>query len=494
MDDVEKGQNVGVSPDDDKTVLNFWEKFTYSLGELGVSLSPAIIAGWFIYYYTGRQIGAPGDEKTLMLVTAWGVSILGLAGRIVDSLADPLVGYFSDKWNTRWGRRMPWVILGTPFLALFSILLWFPPNPEGLGEPLFSLGAFAFTPNFLWIAVVVSGFWFFYTVVVAPYLSLLPEITPYNKERIDVSMGMAYNDVVGMLIGTVFLGILLEVFRGGLDLGFIHLGDGYKVSGIIIAVIFTMTFYISITLVREKPLSEAKVVPFKFGRAMKEALTNPAFKPYVVAVAALRLGVDIVVAVIPFMVINLMGLGEGVAGGLQGVIVIAAAVLFPLVSKLSVKHGKKKIFQIGILGFAAGIALLAPFFHFPFLGWLVSGIAGLFGAQLSQGYVMFSHCLVVMLLIAFPISTSLVLPRPIIADVMDDDEKRTGYRREAIYNGMEGLITKFAAGLAVFIVPLMNEYLGATASRPYGVIAAPVLGALFLLFGWYVFRGYPIDK
>ena len=36
-----------------------------------------------------------------------------LAGQLADGIATPTVGYLSDKFTTRWGRRTPWYIFGT---------------------------------------------------------------------------------------------------------------------------------------------------------------------------------------------------------------------------------------------------------------------------------------------------------------------------------------------------------------------------------------------
>ena len=38
-------------------------------------------------------------------------------GLIFDIITDPLVGYFSDKTQSRWGRRSPWMFLGAQVLA-----------------------------------------------------------------------------------------------------------------------------------------------------------------------------------------------------------------------------------------------------------------------------------------------------------------------------------------------------------------------------------------
>lgn len=47
-----------------------------------------------------------------------------LSGQLADGIATPLVGFFSDKFKTRIGKRMPWYIFGAllvypTFLGLF---------------------------------------------------------------------------------------------------------------------------------------------------------------------------------------------------------------------------------------------------------------------------------------------------------------------------------------------------------------------------------------
>jgi Na+/melibiose symporter-like transporter len=48
-----------------------------------------------------------------------------LSGQFADGFATTLVGTLSDKFNTRWGKRIPWYFLGTIvvmpcFLGIFS--------------------------------------------------------------------------------------------------------------------------------------------------------------------------------------------------------------------------------------------------------------------------------------------------------------------------------------------------------------------------------------
>ena len=477
--------------EDDKTCLSFAEKFTYAFGQMAVSLSPALISSWLIYFYTGRTTP---DGQTIFLVSAMAMSLGGLIPRFIEAVAEPIVGHLSDKWNFRMGRRIPWVAFGTPFLMLFSVIIWFPPDAAGAGRLYFNLFGLDVTTNFMYLLFTHTGFWVLYTAVVAPYLSLLPEITPYNNERIKVSEYMAYSDVIGTALGSLGLGFMISAFAGGLRIGSFALDNAYQVSGLFIGLFFAISFYVSIWKVREKPFDKSKAVGFKFSESVVETFKNPTFPAYVTASAAIRMGVDVILAAMPFLVARLMGLSEGLAGALQGVIVLGAAFLFPLVSHLAEKHGKKKIFLLGLIWFVGCLVLLAMVKHFPLFGYPVAGVASLLGYHLTASWVSFSHAMVTLALTAFAVSIVFVLQRPILTDVIDYDEKLTTYRREAMYNGMEGLISKPASGIAYFIVPLLNKYLGATAEQPMGILAAPIVAAAILFVGWWFFRPYPIEK
>ena len=37
--------------------------------------------------------------------------------RAFDAITDPLMGWISDRTNTRWGRRRPWMMIGAPLCA-----------------------------------------------------------------------------------------------------------------------------------------------------------------------------------------------------------------------------------------------------------------------------------------------------------------------------------------------------------------------------------------
>lgn len=88
----------------------------------------------------------------------------------------------------------------------------------------------------------------------------------------------------------------------------------------------------------------------------------------------------------------------------------------------------------------------------------------------------------------------LMLPNAIIADITDVDEQITGYRREAIYFGTQGLITKTMAGLAGVTASFLMGIFGYAPGHDLGIRLVYIVGALLLVPAVLIFDNYPIKK
>ncbi len=95
-------------------------------------------------------------------------------------------------------------------------------------------------------------------------------------------------------------------------------------------------------------------------------------------------------------------------------------------------------------------------------------------------------------LLGFPASILMSMYRPIVCEIVDEDERRVGKRREAMYFGVEGLLTKFADGIAGIVVPVVILLGHALAAPPFGYVLSFAVGALFMLLAWWIFRWYPL--
>jgi len=464
--------------------LSLLQKIMYALGNFAQGVGPAIVIGWLQYFYTKSETTIDGNvivEGTAFLTYSAFGFIAGGA-RLLEAISNPFYGYISDRTKSRWGRRKPFVMFLSPVLAVSFMAVWFPLSPH------------PHIMNGIWLAVMLGLFWLSYAGVVGPYLSLLPEITPYQDERIKLSEIMGYFEVAGMLVATIVAGSVIDSFSDGINLGFVKIADGYKFLALVVGIMTLICFWLSIRYITETPHSTKKEVPFNFIDAIKHTFKNRLFPPYVASVAFFRIGIDSVIISMPYMIVKILGKKEDLAGIMQGAVIVFSLILFPFVSRLSTRYGKKLIYNLGLLGFTIGL----PLFYFtnstPFFGNVIIGILSLFNISFEN--VVFArqiaHLIVILIIISFPISTAFVLPRAIFADVVDNDEKETGYRREAMYNGMEGIISKSAAALVPVITTQLFSIFGATSNRPLGILLVGPVAGLLVFFGFLSFLKYPL--
>ncbi len=437
--------------------LSTGEKIIYGSGNLPAALTIALIDTWILYFLS------PSESRN-GYVSLLAAGVINFLRYVCNAIGDPTVGWWSDRTRSRWGRRRPFIIFGTPFLILFLVLVWFPP-----------------TPGISWTNTIVIGFYlmafgFVYPVVVNPYLSLLPEITPFIKERIKVSELMGYGEVIARIIAVGVAGQAIDYFNAHpVNLSKIPV-DGYKVMAVVGAIITAVIYYIMTARIKETPHDAKKEVPFGIVQAVAEVFKNPPFIPYIVIIAAFILSSNMLIIVTPFFGKAVMGVSEGTAGLLLVILLLVAAAFFPLTGWAAGKFGKKDTFAVSMIWFGIFSSL------FP----LVKLIPGL--NPKIFGFILY-------FLVAPPVASVLVLQRPMISDVIDHDEKLTGFRRESMYMGAEGLITKMAWAFSFLIAPFLMKIFGNTGARPWGILLnGPAAGLVLVAATFYYWKKYPFQR
>jgi GPH family glycoside/pentoside/hexuronide:cation symporter len=134
-------------------------------------------------FYASRAIGL-------------GMSITGVifaVMRIFDVFIDPITGYWSDRWRTRFGRRRPLIMLGAPILALGIWMVFVPGGPVGVAHLCF------------WLFVMYLG----WSMTVIPHLSWGAELSPDYHERSRVYGWSQVSTLVGFL-GVLIVPAILE--------------------------------------------------------------------------------------------------------------------------------------------------------------------------------------------------------------------------------------------------------------------------------------------
>ena len=90
-----------------------------------------------IFYGMGGVTGGIVSVGLSMFVLVFYSRVLGLSAGLVgtalaialifDAISDPLVGYASDKFRSRWGRRHPFMYFASIPISILVYFLWNPP-------------------------------------------------------------------------------------------------------------------------------------------------------------------------------------------------------------------------------------------------------------------------------------------------------------------------------------------------------------------------------
>ncbi len=158
----------------------------YGMGDAGTGMAASLIGFYLFIFYTSAA-GLP----------AWMAGLVLMAARLWDAINDPIVGWLSDKTDTRWGPRLPWIIGSAVPLGFSMALMWWLP-PGGLWVK------FAI---FVAISVVANSL---YTCVNLPYSALAAELTTSVHLRTRLNSSRFTGSIIAGLVGIVLGGILLR--------------------------------------------------------------------------------------------------------------------------------------------------------------------------------------------------------------------------------------------------------------------------------------------
>ena len=101
---------------------NLRGRLVYGSGVVNYALKDAAF-GVFVLFYYKQVLGLSGTLTGLAIA----LSVLW------DAISDPLVGAWSDRLRSRWGRRHPLMVASVLPLALSFIGLFWPTDPATEG-------------------------------------------------------------------------------------------------------------------------------------------------------------------------------------------------------------------------------------------------------------------------------------------------------------------------------------------------------------------------
>jgi len=334
-----------------------------------------------------------------------------MAARILDVVTDPLVGIASDRVRWRWGRRKPWILLGS-VLAAISMLQLFQPSETVSGGYLT-----------LWAILLYLG----WTLVAVPYTAWGAELSSDYHER---------SSITGTREAAMIVGVILA---GGLPAAAAISGgeerEGLAAVAWLAIIVGAPAIAWMVWRVPEVPFASAKPEPAVRLRGwFAEIIRNRPFVRLLSAWFVNGLANGLPAVLFPLYLEYALEAGPVARGVLILTYFLSGVVAIPLWLRLSRRWGKHRVWCA-----AMGLACLA-FIWVPLL---------------PPGAVALFFCVCV--LTGMALGADLALPPAMQADVIDLDSLRTGKSRAGLFFAVWSMATKMALACAVgFAFPVLD--------------------------------------
>ena len=375
------------------------------------------------------------DDLALPLAT---VGLVIAASRIVDVFTDPLIGILSDRLQTSWGRRRPWLIAGTPLLMLSTWMIFVPGEDVSIEYLL------------AWTCLLYLGF----TMVDLPYKAWGAELSTDYSERSRVA---AWREGMGAAGQVLFLVILMTMAYFGYD------SDRQQLLAIALVVVVTVPplMILMVLNVKERPPDRLGGTSVSGWQGVMLVINNRAFLRTAVSIMLLGAALICQATLHKLVLTHVVGSPELFAPMILGEQLAALAAL-PFWMWVSDRIGKHRAVTLAALW--VGLCSLA----FPLIG---------------AGDSVFYITLIVLRGSSF--TSIFFLSNSIAADVVDYDTVTSGQQRTGLYFSVWGMAIKFSVAIGVLLGTWLPASFGFEPSAAQHSELA--LLALMMVYGWVPF-------
>jgi glycoside/pentoside/hexuronide:cation symporter, GPH family len=251
---------------------------------------------------------------------------------------DPYVGAWSDRTQSSWGRRRPFLLVGTIGVVVFFIALFTPPTTEPM-------------ESFVWVCVTYFGLATLYSLFAVPYIAIPAQIGPTQQSRARLVAWRMTVAMLGVLAGAGVAPILVDMYGTG--------RPGYAAMALIIAgaCAFAMIWPILMMTGRDKSGAPSAQAGSSF-RQIFGSLRNARFRGMVFSYLLQLTAAGIFSAAIPYIVTRSFGRGEGDIGIALLAMLGATTLAVPLWAWIAGKIGERPALIWAAVTFGAGVSMI----------------------------------------------------------------------------------------------------------------------------------------
>lgn len=423
----------------------------YCLSDIAKGLFNGMIGNYLLYFFQPTKesgiLALLPQNKLLGFITV--MALLTGVGKVIDAVTDPWVANLSDRCTSKNGRRMPFLKAAAVPYAVSVVMIFMAP---------FKAGSVA---NALWVGFFLIAYYVAYTFFFIPRNALIPEVIPDVKDRVGyyaISTAFFMGSSSFMYAATLFV----DMFK---KLGFDALWS-WRIVFIIFGAIGLICVLLGSTAFKETDYVTSNIKPKQsLITSVKTIFKNKTFLTFFAGDLFSYISMAFFQTAMLYYITMLLKVPESKAFLVMLVAIAVALCLFPMITSLSKKHGKKTMLVIASVIFTV-------VFAFIFFGDKI--------ASLVVGYELYLG-LFMGVIVAFPFAAINILPQSAMSDIIQKDSIENGVNREGFFSATKTFIEKIAYSLAMVVVSSVLA-IGAPQGETVGMLGVKLTGVFAGVF------------
>ena len=330
------------------------------------------------------------------------VGTIFTVGRLFDVVTDPVAGVVMDK-TRHMIPKQAWVLIGAIPLSIATWQIFFAQAPGDTATLM------------TWLIILYAG-WTFMSVGLFSWAS---EVTDDYHERSRVMGAVQMANAVGMIM-VLLIPAVIELMDIQADLDLLRVQAMGGTILLLLPITLVIAWFYAPKAVSVQESESSAILP-----ALKHAARNRVLRRLIVADFGVGLKIGIFTALTVFFVEIVLGL-EGRAGLLQLTLLCSSLMGLPLFVYAAGKWGKHTT-----------LAVTAA----------LSALGGLLAMTIPPGSILWA--IACYLIFGFSAGASQMLPRAIMADILDEETSIAGEQRTGLYFSFLTTTFKLGMGLGV---------------------------------------------
>ena len=444
-------------------------KFNYSVGAIANGIKTDMFTFFLLFFYA-RVIGLDPLLASLAIGSAL----------VVDSITDPVMGAISDRTNSKYGRRHPYMFISFMPVSIFYILLFSPSTEWELSQ----------SQLFWWMFVCASLTRIGMTLFEVPHRSFGAEITKDYDERTKL---FSWREMFAWTAGisNAFLGYFV-FFKSTPDYPLGQLNpEAYfplaTTGGVLMVIsILYSSFKTRNDISNLSSWSGSTSFPQMISE-LKIAITNKSFILFFLGSLTLSISWGMLNSLTLFINTDFWGLRGDQLGIFLFIYFPAAFLAFSITPRLVVKLGKRRFVLLCLVGVAVASPIAFTFYNL-----------GLTPDKGTTSLVLFL-CIPLVFISTLSIAGNMARDS-MIGDIADEVDLQSGKRQEGVLYSAVSFVQKvntaigaLTGGITLWIFNISKDT--PTDDQAYSLffvqgVVGPILFVIPLLFFYF----YTLDR